>query len=339
MTLRAPLIPALALILLAPAKSPPPETGMSLLHAAVDASRHVSFTGQVELLEIGAHGAEASIFRVEHRSPDLTRRWYISPRNLYGDSIVSHGNDVYAIDVLHHRVVVTHNETFGIHYGWTHDVALLTKNYRPVMDHDETVAGHLVDVISLVNRYSGKTTMKLWIDEVTNLTLRREVYAPDGSVLLSMHFDNVKFTNSIPLSTFALPDGYTITAGPSRGAPSDDPSAVMTRSGFHPHGPHYLPEGFTAVAGDLADEHGVHILHLLYSDGLRTVSLFENANGAAVDMSGYHPVNIDVSGIPMQSVEQGATMLLAWSDSGIHYALVGDLGITELERIATSISH
>jgi negative regulator of sigma E activity len=316
------------------------ETALLLLHAAVEAPTHVSFVARVELVEIGMHGgSEASIFRVEHRAPDLFQRWYVAPRSLYGDSTISRGDDVYSIDTHDKRITVTQHEAYGLHFGWARNLGLLTQNYRAVSESDQTVAGRPVDVIRLVNRYSGATTMRLWIDEKTNLMLRREVYAPDGSVLLQMHFDSVRFTNDIPASAFELPHGYTVVKGPSRGQASDNPYTLIAHAGFKPRAPHYLPEGFVGVGADLADEKGVHILHLLYSDGLRTVSLFENAKGAAVDTSGFRTTDVTVGGITMAAIEQGATTMLAWSDAGLHYALVGDLSRDDLEKIAASISH
>lgn len=332
------LLLAIALPAHAAAGTPPAQSAILRLHAAVVAPQHVSFVGQVQLLEIGSHGSEASIFRVEHRAPDLTRRWYIAPRNLHGDSTVSRADTVYAIDVARHQIVVTQNEAFGIHFGWERNFGLLTQNYRPVSEPSQIVAGRPVEVVRLVNRYSGATTMRVWIDESTNLMLRREVYAADGSIMLQMHFDSVRFTNDLPPSTFALPTGYRLVTGPSRGAATDNPYAVISRSGFTPHAPHYLPEGFVAVGADLADEKGVHILHLLYSDGLRTVSLFENAKGAAVDTSGYRTERLRVGNLTVEAVDQGATTLLAWSDGHLHYALVGDLGGDELQKIAASIT-
>lgn len=311
---------------------------MALLHAAVEAPRHVSFVAQVQLLKIGSQGSEASVFRVEHRAPDLTRRWYLAPRNLYGDSIISRGHTTYAVDVKHQRVVVTRNEAFGLHFGWQRNFALLTKNYRPVFGSDDQVAGRTAYVIMLLNRYTGTTMMRLWIDKATDQMLRREIYSANGSLVVQMHFEDVRFVTSIPLAVFAIPKSYVSVAGPTRGIPSNDPARVMARSGFAAKGPRYLPEGFTPIAADTVDLKGVRTLHLLYSDGLRTVSLFENARGAAVDMSGYHPIPTMIRTLHAQYVEQGPTTLLAWSQGALHFALVGDLNRDELERIAASIS-
>jgi negative regulator of sigma E activity len=338
MTFRRLLLLA-ALPLAALGASAPHElTALALLHAAADAPNRVSFVAQVELLTIGSHGSQASIFRVEHRSPNLTRRWYVSPPNLYGDWTISRGNSTYSVDVKRRRVVVTRNESFGVHPGWRRNLALLTRNYTPILGPDATVSGRVVRTIALVNRYTGATTMRLWIDRQTNLMLERQVYSSDGSVVEQMHFDDVRFTGDIPLSVFGVPSSYAIASGPSRGAPSDDPASIMARCGFAARAPRYLPEGFTPIAADLAKENGIETLHLLYSDGLRTVSLFENARGAAVDMAGYHETPFRVGTVRGQSVDEGPTTLLAWSRGALHFALVGDLSRTDLEKIAASVS-
>ncbi len=341
MTLRRVLTLFLVLAAGAQAAGAPAQTdakAIQLLHAAADAPLHVSFVAQVELLTIGSHGSDASVFRVSHRAPNLTRRWYIAPSNLYGDWVLSRGGSTYAVDVKHRRIVVTRNEAFGVHFGWRHNLTLLTRNYAPVMGPDTQVAGRPVHEISLVNRYTGLTTMRLWVDAATGLMLERQVYATNGSLVVQMHFDDVRPTNDIPLSTFDLPSNYTRVAGPSRGVPDDDPARVVAHCGFQARVPHYLPEGFVPVTADMGEESGVRTLHILYSDGLRTVSLFENARGAAVDMSGYRPIALDVGPLHVQSVERGPTILFAWAQGALHYALVGDLNRDDLEKIALSLA-
>jgi len=41
---------------------------------------------QVEVLKIGAHGAESSVFDIEHRAPDHTRKTFSAPAAVGGDS-------------------------------------------------------------------------------------------------------------------------------------------------------------------------------------------------------------------------------------------------------------
>ncbi|MGH7738370.1 MAG: sigma-E factor regulatory protein RseB domain-containing protein [Candidatus Tyrphobacter sp.] len=314
------------------------DEALALLHAAAEAPRHVSFVGEVEFLTIGAHGSQASVFRVDHSAPNRTRRWYVSPPNLYGDSNLSLGDATYTIDVRHRRVVITKNDWFGTHHGWHRNLQLLVRNYKAILGPTVEIVGRRARTIALVSRYTGTTTMRLWIDAKTNLMLQRQVYTSSGSLVVQMHFNEVHFTDAIPTSAFAMPVGYAVVSGPSRGVPSDDPSSVIAHAGFNARVPRYLPEGFVPVAADLAAEKGVRTLHILYSDGLRTVSLFENARGSDVDMSGFHPLPFVVGSVRGRSVDEGPMTLLAWSRAGLHFALVGDLNENELERIVASVS-
>ncbi|HMD02528.1 MAG TPA: DUF4367 domain-containing protein, partial [Candidatus Baltobacteraceae bacterium] len=88
---------------------------------------------------------------------------------------------------------------------------------------------------------------------------------------------------------------------------------------------------------DVTTVNGVRTLHLLYSDGLRTISLFENATGAAADFGTLHPTTIHFQGHDAQYVEDGPTTLLTWKEHGLYFALVGDLMRNELIEIGKSV--
>jgi len=49
------------------------------------------------------------------------------------------------------------------------------------------------------------------------------------------------------------------------------------------------------------------------------------------------PKTVDLENHTAQYVEQGPTTLLAWSEHGLHFALVGELSRTELIKIAASV--
>ncbi len=51
----------------------------ALLFEASSAPSTVSYTGTVVVVRIGSRSAEASVYRIEHRAPDQTRRVYSAP--------------------------------------------------------------------------------------------------------------------------------------------------------------------------------------------------------------------------------------------------------------------
>lgn len=310
----------------------------ALLREAIQAPRNVSFVGQVQDVEFGQSKAEASIFRVEHAAPDATRRWYLAPQTLYGDSIVSRGDTSYEVDVKHDRIIVSTDDAIDDQVALDDNFGLLTKNYRAIMAPDDTVAGRRALVVLLVNKYTGQTVMRVWLDAQTKLVLEKERYAANGAVSHQMRFEQIRYVHALPSAIFALPSrGFARIEGPSHGTPSNDLAGAVRTAGFQALGPKYLPEGFFPVAATVTQIKGVRTLHVLYSDGIRTVSLFENARGAAVDLSRFTVHDARVGNHSAQYVETGPTMLLAWAQAGLHFALVGELARDELLKIASSI--
>jgi negative regulator of sigma E activity len=181
--------------------------------------------------------------------------------------------------------------------------------------------------------------MRLWIDAQTKIVLAKEFYHSDGSLATRMRFDEIKFTGDIPDGIFAtdVPSGFASLPEKRFAQPSTDIGAAVRNAGFTPVGPRYLPEGFSIISADTSEIKGVKSLHLLYSDGLRNLSLFENGSGAAADFGSLHPSTISFEGHDAQYVKDGPTTLLAWREHGLAFALVGDLDVKELAEIAISV--
>ncbi len=307
------------------------------MRQAVEAYSKISYIGQIQSVDFGTNRADALLFRVEHRAPDKTRRWYLAPESVYGDSIISHGTMEYDVDVHRNRIVVARNDALDDQVAFDDNFGLLLRNYNAVLAPDTSVAGRRAFQVILVNKYTGETVIRLSLDSETKLVLERDRFGATGSVTSQMRFEQIRFTSAIPQQTFEVPSGFTQVRGQDEGLPSNDLKGLVRTAGFRALGPKYLPEGFLPVAGDLHDVKGVRTLHLLYSDGLRTVSLFENARGAAVDMSRYTVHATKLQSHDAEYVRDGPTTLLAWTDGNLHFALVGELTLAELTRIGSSV--
>ena len=138
------------------------------------------------------------LFRIEHRAPDSTRRWYLAPESLYGDSIISKGDSSYDVDPHRKRIIFTKDDALDDQVAEDDNFGLLLHNYRAVFGPDDSVAGRSVYSVLLVNKYTGATVMRIGVDKSTKLVLQKERYAPSGSVSHEMHFQNIRFTSDIP---------------------------------------------------------------------------------------------------------------------------------------------
>ncbi|MBV8354904.1 MAG: hypothetical protein JO101_06265 [Candidatus Eremiobacteraeota bacterium] len=331
-----------------PASSSPPSSsgsaegesdGIALLRASMSARRRNSYVGQVEMIRWGPSGASASIAKIEHLAPDRTHRIYVAPADVYGDSVVIRGAEMISFDNRHQKAVISHGPVYNTTTFMNNNFELLVANYRPILGAPDEIAGRPAIPCSLINRYTGERVMRLWIDRATKLVLQRETYHANGTLGTRLQFDHIRFTSAIQPRVFStgIPQGFSVVQGRTSGTPSTNLEATLKAAGFTPASPHYLPEGFTIMAGDVTVVKGVKTLHLLYSDGLRSLSLFENASGAAADFGALKPIPTKVEDHEAKYVSDGPTLLLAWKESGLALALVGDLELKELQAIAASV--
>ena len=313
------------------------ESADALVYDAMAAPATISYSGTVQMVRIGDNGSQASVFSIEHRAPNQTVRRYTAPSVLAGDYVVTKGVQTYTVDVKHHRVVAGKNHAVNDQIAIDNNYLLLRQNYRAVKRGSESIDGREVVDVALVNKYTHRTTVIVKIDDVEKLVLDKQQFAGDGSLIAETRFETVSFGAAMPDGDFAIPRGYANVAGPTFPLPSDDPHAITSGAGFVAREPKFLPDGFSPVAGSIVVLRGVRTLHVLYSDGLRTVSLFENDASAALDMRGLRAEATTVGAGRADYVESGATTLLAWRDRNLRYALVGELELAELKRIAGSI--
>ncbi len=309
-----------------------------LLVAAVAAPKHVSFVGKMWSIRGGQTRSFALEAQIEHRAPDQTRRTYLTPRVLYGQFVISRGATSWDVDPQHKRVVVSENKAAVDPVAVVDDIALVDGNYRAVRTASGNTANRKVDVVDLVSRFTGERAMRLWIDVETHVVLAKEAYHSDGSLAWSTRYDDIRYTDDIPPSIFSstVPRGYATVRGRSYQEARTLPNTIPD-AGFKPVTPKYLPEGFVLSGADISQIKGMRNLHLLYSDGIRTLSLFENATDRAIDFTGMRAQAITFDKHDGQYVRDGPTTLLAWREQGLAFALVADLDLKELVQIATSV--
>jgi negative regulator of sigma E activity len=317
----------------------PTQDPAALLRSSIEAPKDVSYVGQVETVRFASSRASATIAKVEHRAPEFTRRWYVAPEAIYGDYVITRGIESYQFDTRRGEETITHSPSTDDQVTASGNFDRVLQNYRAVYDGEAIVAGRPTVSVALINKYTGERAMRVWIDRETHLVLKKEEYHANGAVASQTHFEDLRYTQSIPDGIFSVepPAGFAPARGQVVATPSSDIDKVIKEAGFAPYKPNALPQGFDIVSADVTTVSGVRTLHLLYSDGLRSISLFENATDAAADFGSLHPKALTFEGHEAEYVEDGPTTLLTWKEHDIYFALVGDLLRNELVQIAKSV--
>jgi negative regulator of sigma E activity len=331
----ASLLPAAGMA----APTPAPIDWNAVVREALDAPRRISYVGQLQTIRWGERSASATIQRVEHLAPASTRRTFLAPEALYGEYDITLGTTTTKIDPKQRRVMISENPASDNLITQSTSIALLAANYRAVPGQLESVAGRPATSVSLVSRYTGERMMRIWIDSETKVVLAKEAYHPDGSLSWRSRFDEIRFTNEIPSGVFSasIPAGFVEVEGRRFADMSDDLERTMNEAGFKAVNPRRLPEGFRMIGAENSTFRGLRNLHLLYSDGIRTLSLFENNADSEPDFGGVKPSLTHFEGHDAWYVKDGPTTLLTWHEHGLAFALIGDLDLKKLTAVAISV--
>jgi hypothetical protein len=124
-------------------------------------------------------------------------------------------------------------------------------------------------VLSIRERGREQARERLYVDEATGLVVRRDTFGPQGQPSRVVAFTELEVSE---LSINA-PEGVDATHRGAYRSVSDDGLGILGRVGWSV--PRQLPAGFTLRNGYALPESNGASLHLVYSDGLYTLSIYE----------------------------------------------------------------
>ncbi len=175
------------------------------------------------------------------------------------------------------------------------------------------------------------------IDRETNIVLDKQEFGPDGSLISEIRLERIAY-KPVPAIDFTLPKDYAVVRAQVLRESSHDTARLVRDAGFAARRPQPLPEGFSSVNGNIVNLHGVRTVRFLYSDGIRTLSLFESAAAVSPNLAPLHPQTMRIGNRDAQYAEEGDVALLSWNDGTLYYTLVGELGRADIQRLAAAIN-
>jgi sigma-E factor negative regulatory protein RseB len=186
-------------------------------------------------------------------------------------------------------------------------VPLLAASYDLSVAGSGRCAGRSTTVVE-ARRDDGRLAGRFWVDEDSGLLLRREVHGDDGRRLRSSALVALEVRGAAD-----VPPDET----------ADLPAAVEELRAQGWRVPEELPGGYRLLDARLSAPDGQeHVLHLAYSDGLSTTSLFVQRGAlGTTPPEGFRPDQ--VGGRPVW-VRTDVPERVVWSGGGAVWTLVSD---------------
>ena len=197
----------------------------------------------------------------------------------------------------------------------------LERYYEFALYREARVANRETQVVGIKPRDDFRYGYLLWLDQETAMPLKSQLKDESGQTVEQILFTHIEFADSIPASALEPTidtEGFEwIRPRPSQ---AQSPSEVRWRASSLPGGFNLSAATHRPMAGS---EHPVE--HLVYSDGLATVSVFiEDPNTNPEVAEGHSRV--------------GSANTYSLSLSGRHVTVVGEVPRQTVQSIATSLT-
>lgn len=277
---------------------------------------------------IQLHGADAAVMRVVHRVEDGVPTERITAMDEVGREIIRRGDDVTCILPDQKEILV--EEGAGEQPGasplrqqFAGDVQFDDRYYRLAIASGGRLVGRDTRVVTVRPTDNYRYGYRLWLDHATAMPLKVQVAGDDGVVVEQLLFSDIKLPERIPASAVQPSmtiDSFTRQQSPRSDAPAQattDSSAWRVES---------LPPGFRlrAVRSQRSGTAATPLEHLVYSDGVASVSVFIEAGVAPIEQ-GEGPSRV------------GAANAWTTMAGGYLVTAVGEVPVRTVETIARSV--
>ncbi len=182
----------------------------------------------------------------------------------------------------------------------------------------ERVAGRNAARVVASDPDTGRVRARYWIDTQTGILLRKEIRDTQGRVERALEF------TVITRRTSDEPE-------PPRHAPGRPPRAIVRVPDGYPAPRHV--DGYRLLSRYRHDNGSVQ---LFYSDGLFTMSLFEQSGDVDWDALP-HGVERDVEGTRTRSFSTATATVVVWGQGGLTITCVGDAPHDELVDVMRTL--
>lgn len=200
-----------------------------------------------------------------------------------------------------------------------------------VIGHEDLAHGSAA-VIEVRERGASQPRERLYVDRDTGLLVRRETFDAAGRPVRLTAFTELDTTPS-DLPTPSTDDGWS-DLETMRADVTGDSIRILREVGWHL--PSELPGGFELIDSSTIGEGDRSSVHLLYSDGLYTLSLYEQhgrLDGPAMEAGGAEHVRLGEHAAYRWPGSEPTTYV--WSGAGMTFTAITD---APADMLATAVA-
>jgi len=196
--------------------------------------------------------------------------------------VVRHNNKVVSIYPERELVTIRHRAgNYSLHPQLPDNIRQLDYFYTIRRLDDDRVADHPALVVDLLPKDQYRYGYRYWVDKNTGMLLRCDLLSVDNKVVEQMMFASLKYLESSPADSFDVSPFAQY-----KQQVLDEHDVDVLPSTQLKWAVNILPKGFMLTQSTMrhsqsavtSKEEAADLLHLVYSDGLASVSIFIEQN-------------------------------------------------------------
>jgi len=292
-----------------------------MLQRISDADHNQNYQGVFILRE----SDKLSALKVKHGNDE--KGIWESLETLNGESqkVIRRNNKVVSIFPERELVTIKHRpDNYSLHLQLPENIDQLDLYYTLKRLEDDRVAGHLTLVLDLLPKDQYRYGYRYWVDKDTGMLLRCDLLAVDKTVVEQMMFTSLEYSESPPVQSFEIAQfkqykQQILDEQEIKAQPKAESKWVVN----------VLPKGFMLTQSTMrhtqpSSASSENLLHLVYSDGLASVSIFiEQNQGVDKHLQG--------------GSSMGAVNAYGNSVGDYFVTVVGEVPITTVQSMARSM--
>ncbi len=245
---------------------------LSDIQSWLEKMQHASHTLNYEGHFVYSQADQLSVMQIVHAAGAAGERERLISLDKIGREVIRDNDKVTCIlpDKKSVMVETAHHES-QFPPSFPTDISSIEKVYDFKLGSQDTVAGQTVQQLVISPKDNYRYGYQLWIDNHTGLLLKRHTISENGKLVEQFMFTQINYPQSIP-------DEWLKATTPSEGfvVHQADASQDDDMQGLELWKATDLPTAFTAdiVRGQRRHRGKVPLEHLVYSDGIASVSVF-----------------------------------------------------------------
>ena len=286
--------------------------GLQLLHEAAVACQATSYRGEQVVLWWVQGRSGSSVVQVWHQPGQVT--------------LVQEAGDPPGNAAPAARPATAGDQDMDGTLGLSDRLLVLLQTNYEVVYAGRGSADNRAALVVEVRRPGGGIAARFWLDAVTKLPLRREIFATNAHMISEDAFINLELG-------VRGPGGVPAPAAAPWTAQLDQARLAALRVRGWPL-PGQLPGNLALFAATEMSGRSGQVIDLSYSDGLAVVSLFVQRGDLARPMPGWRL--IATPGRTVYSIDPDDRSF-AWSADGFVYTVVADPPIATVSQVAAAL--